>query len=94
MLILVSVDWIIVLFGVTFNVIDVDIGNVIVELILFVDDVKVIVFDMIIEVDIFDILVGGVLVVVGVGVGVNLIFIIVFFILRLVKFFCVLDMIC
>lgn len=94
MLILASVDWTIVLFGVTLNVTDADTGNVIVELILPADDVKVTVLDMTTEVDIFDILVGGTLVAVGVGVGVNPIPITALLTLRLAKFFCAPDMTC
>ena len=71
MLILTPVDWTIVLFGTTLDVADVDTGNVIVELPLTEDDVKVTVLNMTAVVEIFDILVGGALVVVGVGVGVN-----------------------
>ena len=94
MLILTPVNWAIVLFGATLNVTEVDTGNVIVELTLTADDVKVTVLDMTTEVDIFDILVGGALVAVGVGVGVNPIPPAALLTLRLATFFCVPDMTC
>jgi len=93
-LILTPVDWTIVLFGVTLDVADVDTGNVIVELTLTADDVKVTVLNVTTDVDIFDILVGGARVVVGVGVGVNPIPPAALLTLRLATFFCAPDMTC
>ena len=94
MLILTPVDWTIVLFGATLDVADVDTGNVIVELTLTEDDVKVTVLNMTAVVEIFDILVGGALVVVGVGVGVNPTPTTALLTLRLATFFCTPDTTC
>lgn len=84
-------DWTIVLFGATLDIAEVD--NVIVELTLTAD-VKVTVLDMTTKVDIFDILVGGALVVVGVGVGVFPIPPAALLTLRLGTFFCAPDITC
>lgn len=80
------------MFSTTLDAADVD--NVIVELTLTADDVKVTVLDLITDVDILDTLVGGALVVVGVGVGVNPIPPAALLTLRLIMFFCAPDTTC
>lgn len=83
-LMLIFVVLVIVLFGVIF-------GSKVVE--FWFVDVKVIVFEIMIKVDIFDNFEGGVLDVEGVGVIV-IIFCVCFRILRRIMFFWVLDKIC